>query len=257
MSTSGDAPRKASPLEAAPWEVPLAPAHPSRMPVYTPAPGFPHQGASPWHPPPPRTDRFAIAALVLGLLGVGLLCWVFGFIALSQIKASGQKGRGMAIGGMAAAGVWFVCSIAVVAVTFPTTSFAPDRDATGALTDDGVVHFSQLRPGDCVNDPGLVTEVTNVDVAPCSQSHYGEIFATFGISASSFPGDAQVVAEAEVGCLGGFEGYIGIPYDESMLGVLYLYPTEASWELGSEGVVCIVHDPAGPLTEPTLQWSER
>jgi hypothetical protein len=98
--------------------------------------------------------------------------------------------------------------------------------------------------------------VTSVDVVPCSQAHYGEVFATFPISATSYPGDAQVVFEAEVGCLGGFEGYVGIPYDESALDVLYLYPSEASWAAGSHGVVCVVHDPAGLLTEPSLRWAE-
>ncbi len=46
-----------------------------------------------------RTNVFAILALVFGILG-GLLALVFGHIALSQIRRTGESGRGMAIAGL-------------------------------------------------------------------------------------------------------------------------------------------------------------
>jgi peptidyl-prolyl cis-trans isomerase B (cyclophilin B) len=56
-------------------------------------------------PPQNQTNGMAIAALVCGLLAfvtgiTALLAIIFGFIALSQIKKSGQQGRGMAIAGI-------------------------------------------------------------------------------------------------------------------------------------------------------------
>ena len=57
-------------------------------------------------PAPSRggTNGLAIAALVLGILWLcaigSVLAIVFGFVALNQIKRSGQGGRGLAIAGI-------------------------------------------------------------------------------------------------------------------------------------------------------------
>lgn len=48
----------------------------------------------------PRTDGLAIASLVLGLLGFGILPVVFGHIALARIRRTGDGGSGLAIGGL-------------------------------------------------------------------------------------------------------------------------------------------------------------
>jgi hypothetical protein len=57
--------------------------------------------------PPPRgpgVNGFAVAALVLGIVGVccclGLLGLVFGMIAKKQIEVTGQSGEGMATAGV-------------------------------------------------------------------------------------------------------------------------------------------------------------
>ncbi len=59
------------------------------------------------------TNGFAVAALVLGILGPAMcMAWVlalvFGYIARSQIDASGgwQTGRGMAVAGIVLGWVW-------------------------------------------------------------------------------------------------------------------------------------------------------
>ncbi|HEY0119760.1 MAG TPA: DUF4190 domain-containing protein [Cellulomonas sp.] len=65
----------------------------------------------------PGTDGFAIAALVFGILG-GWLALIFGFIALSRIKKSGARGRGMAIAGLSIGAAWIVIGI-LAAVAIP------------------------------------------------------------------------------------------------------------------------------------------
>lgn len=83
---------------------PVQPAAPPAMPV----PLVPVSAA-------PRTNVFAIWSLVLSLLGfccgctpiAGIVC---GMIALSQIKASRQGGRGMAIAGIVVGVVMLVVS---------------------------------------------------------------------------------------------------------------------------------------------------
>jgi uncharacterized RDD family membrane protein YckC len=51
-------------------------------------------------PAPPGANGFAVAALILGILGVSVLAIVFGHIARSQIKNTGQEGAGMALAGL-------------------------------------------------------------------------------------------------------------------------------------------------------------
>ena len=56
------------------------------------------------------TNRMAVASLVCSLFGwlclIGpILGLIFGFVALSQIRQTGQRGRGMAIAGIAIGGI--------------------------------------------------------------------------------------------------------------------------------------------------------
>ena len=53
-----------------------------------------------WAPAPPRTNGLAIAALVLGLCGFGILPVIFGHIALGQIRRTGDRGAALAIAGL-------------------------------------------------------------------------------------------------------------------------------------------------------------
>ena len=99
-----------------PQNPPPAPPAPPSSPMPTPSPStsVPPPPSPPGAPMPPSyvpvtggpepgrgTNGLAIAALVLGILwlcAVGsVLAIVFGFVALSQIKRSGQGGRGLAM----------------------------------------------------------------------------------------------------------------------------------------------------------------
>jgi hypothetical protein len=91
----------------------------------SPPPPVPQQPSpqAPAYPPPRRTNGYAVAALVLGIVGpliVGhILALVFGYRAKREIDASGgtQDGRGMAIAGIVLGWVGLTFSIiAVVAV---------------------------------------------------------------------------------------------------------------------------------------------
>lgn len=66
------------------------------------------------------TNVFAILALVFGVLG-GVLAIVFGHIALSQIKRTGENGRGLAIAGLILGYVfvafWLLLVISIAAGT--------------------------------------------------------------------------------------------------------------------------------------------
>jgi hypothetical protein len=85
-----------------------APAAPAYQPVPTtppPAPLTPYTTTGAAYSYAPRTNPLAIVSLVLSL--VGILTWITGIggvitghIALSQIKRTGEGGRGMALAGV-------------------------------------------------------------------------------------------------------------------------------------------------------------
>lgn len=56
--------------------------------------------------PQQRTNGFAIAALVLGLLSGTILPIIFGHVALSQIRRTGERGAGMATVGLVFGYLW-------------------------------------------------------------------------------------------------------------------------------------------------------
>lgn len=52
------------------------------------------------HPPQRRTSLLAVLTLVFGILGFGVVPVVTGHIALSQLKRTGEEGRGLALAGL-------------------------------------------------------------------------------------------------------------------------------------------------------------
>jgi peptidoglycan biosynthesis protein MviN/MurJ (putative lipid II flippase) len=51
-------------------------------------------------PAPVRTNGLAIASMVLGITGVSILAVILGHVAHSQIKRTGDDGKGMATAGL-------------------------------------------------------------------------------------------------------------------------------------------------------------
>jgi hypothetical protein len=87
-----------------------------------PAPGGTGQWAG-WAPPAPLsagTNGMAIAGFVLGLLGFtvisAILGIIFGSIALSRIRMTGQGGRGLAIAGIVLGSCWLALFVILFAI---------------------------------------------------------------------------------------------------------------------------------------------
>ena len=107
MTERGPDPDAGAPADAVP-EAP--PADPPAAPPYAPPPGYPPPGYPPpgyvVYAPGPRTNGFAIASLVLGIVWIywigSILALVFGYVAKRQIDRSNgaESGRGLAIAGI-------------------------------------------------------------------------------------------------------------------------------------------------------------
>ncbi|TDE08100.1 septum formation family protein [Jiangella asiatica] len=125
----------------------------------------------------------------------------------------------------------------------------PQRDEAGNITesaDDADVF--EVRVGDCLGDFGDSAEVSEVALAPCDDEHAQQAYAVSELSDGDFPGDEAFRAEADEVCVAEFETFVGVPYAESELDYTWLQPTEESWEQGDRELVCLVYDPAGPVT---------
>jgi hypothetical protein len=107
---------------------PQAPPHPGQDPRYATPYGFPHGNPyPPAYPVAPATNGLAIGSLVGSLVGIPayLVCLPFvgsivgvvlGIVALNQIKHRHQKGKEMAIAGIAIGGLCLAGALIVLLV---------------------------------------------------------------------------------------------------------------------------------------------
>jgi hypothetical protein len=84
-------------------------------------------------------------------------------VALSQIKKTGESGRGLAIANLVLSGLWvLVFTLFVVAAV---ASSAPRNDA-GQITAGGTMSATSLIPGDCVNGVRDTTSLFDLPAGP-------------------------------------------------------------------------------------------
>ncbi|MFE6965825.1 DUF4190 domain-containing protein [Agromyces sp. NPDC057679] len=122
------------PAGAVPPVPPAAPATPPAAPAYgTPpaAPAAPAYAAPAYGAPAPtKTNVLAIVSLVSAFF-VSLVAIITGHIALSQIKKTGEQGRGLAIAGLIIGYVGLVATIVVVILWIAAFAFvASNPDIT-------------------------------------------------------------------------------------------------------------------------------
>ena len=197
------------------------------------------------------TSGWAIASFVLGLLSVVVLSVIFAFVALSRIKRLGQRGRGLAIAGLALSGFWIV--VVVVAVVAANAGKATRSATTGVITNRGRINAFSLRVGDCFDNPAGAQTVNTVTAIPCDQPHNAQIYAKFKLTGSdfSYPGAAVVAERARNGC-NARVGSVDKSMTTSAMTVRILLPDETSWVAGQRTVSCMVVNPTATLTTSLL-----
>ncbi len=211
-----------------------------------PAGPMPGPGAQPYPGGPqrtPGTDGFAIAAFVLSLPAVIPLAVIFGVLALSRIKRTGQGGRGLAIAALAVSAVW---ALLLTLATVGALAGAPERDTSGAVTKPATAEVNDLKVGDCLVDtPQESDNVRDMGVTPCTTAHRAEVFATFDLKKGDYPGEDAAAQQAEAGCGDRVPELKGVQADD--LDLFYVYPKKVSWALGDRSVTCFVASKT-PLT---------
>ena len=96
---------------------PPPPAVPSSQPVPPVGYGQPVPPVGYGQPVQPGTNVLAIISLVISILGFNVIAIILGAIGLSQIKRTGEKGRGLALAGIWIGAISIVLGI-IIAIVF-------------------------------------------------------------------------------------------------------------------------------------------
>ncbi len=188
-------------------------------------------------PPPRRTDGFAVATLVSGVVALVPLTAVVGPIALARTARPGARGRRMAVTGLVLAGLWLVAGALAVAAL--VAHRPPAKPAS-------LPRIFGVRTGQCLNS--APNELSGVHVVSCSAPHDAEVFGTFRLAGQHYPGTAALRRVAGEGCASRLGGYLNPQLASSSLTESYLYPDAGAWAAGERLVVCTIHSTAGRLT---------
>lgn len=144
-------------------------------------------------------------------------------------------------------------TVAGVAVFGGVNAFGDDttRNAHNEIVESGGLGAFAIEVGDCLNLPSEMNEVQSVEGVPCSQPHSAQAYAVFDLVGfgDAFPGSAGFEEQAGDTCYQRFEGFVGVPYEESELYFMTLEPTAESWvELDDREIVCLLIPESGTFS---------
>ncbi|WAL63816.1 septum formation family protein [Amycolatopsis cynarae] len=231
----------------------------------TPMQSFGHPyGYPPAYPQQHETSGFAIASLVLGLgcglLGLGggafgliggaLLSIVFGMVALSRTGQGKRPGRGLAIGGLVAAGAW----IGAVVLTVASSGSHPDARSSAvpgcATPQAGYVNICTMKVGECLDYPGSTPVLAKLTA--CGEAHDTQVVGAFEEPAGPYPGEGRFTTDATTQCRSitskNVDSSLVAPTDK----IGMFYADRETWGLGVHTVFCFIQRGA-PSTGSVLR----
>ena len=205
-----------------------------------------------------KANGFAVASLVLGLLGItvigAVLGIIFGIMALRQIRRTGQRGRGLAIAGLIFSAIWLVLlggffafgrgkSPAPASASRGHSSSPTPQPSSSASHGPLSTNVFALRPGQCFQNPPAsqtVLGVTYVTVVPCSKPHNAQAFVQFTVKGTSYPGTESLKRQADSGCHARIKGNVQTSKVKDSMTLHYLYPLASSWSSGHRSITCLI-----------------
>jgi len=136
--------------------------------------------------------------------------------------------------------------VGAAAVLAGCSGGSPEVDVTA--TPDTAVDAVDLQAGMCILDESSASTVTSVEVVPCTKQHDAEVFATILLADGAFPGGDAISKAAIDQCAVQFANFVGVAFANSVLTYEYYAPSETTWNAGDREVLCLIRDPAGPVT---------
>ena len=205
-----------------------------------------------------KADRYAVASLLLGLAGItiigAVLGIVFGIMALRRIRRTGQRGRGMAIAGLAFSVIWLLLIGAFLlrgtgqgpaqpSASAGHSSSPTPKPSSSASHGPLSTNVFALRPGQCFQNPPAsqtVLGVTYVTVVPCTKPHNAQAFVQFTVKGTSWPGTGALKRRADSGCHARIKGNVQTSKIKNSMTLHYLYPLAGSWASGHRTITCLI-----------------
>ena len=147
-------------------------------------------------------------------------------------------------------GSWLVTAVVVIVLIAVAAAAGALAVATHGFRPKTIVTYRPaavfaLRAGDCINSSQNGLSVT---ILSCATPHEAEVFATFRLTGSDWPGSAAVQQQASSGCANRIAGYLNPLLLNAGLTQQYVYPNQQAWKAGVRTVVCEVSSSTGPLT---------
>jgi hypothetical protein len=99
-----------------------------------------------------------------------------------------------------------------------------------------------LKTGDCLDPQGQ-----SYTLISCDSPHEAEVFATFKLPGTKWPGSTAAATAASNGCATRLSGYLN-PQLAISLASTYVYPDAVAWQAGTRTVICEVRASSGQLT---------
>ncbi|MEU4390388.1 DUF4190 domain-containing protein [Kribbella sp. NPDC023855] len=191
-----------------------------------------------------RLDRWAVAAFATSLPGLVPIAAVLGLIALSRIRRTAARGRGLAVGALVISLCWLI-AIGVAAVL---NLDGERRAGIGRTTT-----ISQVRVAQCFDADLEVDTLRQVKIADCAAAHSGEAYAKVRAMLTGLSADQKGVVATQQ-CATAFEAFIGKPYERSELDMYYVVLEDQAVADGN--VLCMVGKPGEQLTG-SMRGSQR
>jgi hypothetical protein len=124
--------------------------------------------------------------------------------------------------------------------------------------------YQQLTGSHAINDRrGTLSVGTCLDRAepgattlPCSQPHGAEVYGIVAVPYQRFPGATALDEFARGACQALFDDYLGIAYEQTMLGFKPLPPVAADWNAGVRTVACVLPPFPADAVEGSMRGSK-
>ncbi len=144
-------------------------------------------------------------------------------------------------------GVLIAIAFVVAAVAIVGGAIAIVGSLTHGFKKPVIIHYKKsaifsLKTGECINPNGQTATIV-----ACTAPHDAEVFATFALPGSKWPGTAAVRTVASSGCSTRLTGYLN-PQLAISLASTYIYPDSVAWQAGTRTVICEVRATSGQLT---------
>jgi hypothetical protein len=186
-----------------------------------------------------KTSGWAIASLVLGLIGGAPLSVIFGIVALVRVRKHRQKGKGLAVGGIMLSCVWIV----IVAIVGTSILNQAKLGSNGQVIKGGKLSVAKLVVGDCFDNPSGGQDIATVSAIVCTQPHNAQVYGKFDLAGSDLSYPSKITQLAANGCNSHISDLSQKLVTKTMT-IRFIYPEPDAWKQGDRTVNCLIVSPA-------------